>query len=393
MEFRQQVVPLSDFGKKQVNFIQVSANEPIPPQGQISLRIAYRGYQFGYAEIGYSYIKDHIDETYTVLREDGNAYPQVGIPNEGVNRVRILHSYDYRIAATVPDHLVVANGGRLENVDRKDGRVTYTYTSLKPSWRMDVAIADYRIIEDKPNKLRAFFFKEDADKGEMVLKTMQNTMSLYTEWFSPLPKFSGFSVIEVPEGYGSQADAACIMQTADTFEDRDSLTGLYHEISHIWNPSHLDPMPCRLESEGLAMLLQYLAQEKLDGKAGAVEGGFNRLSGRVRQSFERTPRAKDVPIIAYGQEDLTDMSYTKGMLFFTLLYRLMGEQEFLETVGSFQQKYMESGATTEEFMRHFQRNASVELRPLFQEWLLGTESSRLIEEEWTLDEMLARYQD
>ena len=393
LEFEQRVVQFSDLGKKQVNFVRVTPREPVPPNSQITLRIAYGGYQFGYAEIGYRYIKDHIDETYTVLREDGNAYPQVGIPNGAANRVRILHSYDYRISATIPDHLVVANAGRLDNVDRKDGRVTYTYSSLKPSWRMDVAIADYRIIEDKANKLRAFFFKEDADKGEMVLGTMQDTMSLYKEWFGPLKDFLGFSVIEVPEGYGSQADTACILQTADTFRDRNSLTGLYHEISHIWNPSHLDPMPCRLESEGLAMLLQYLTQEKLDGTTGAVEGGFNRLSGRVRQSFDRAPRAKDVPIIAYGQEDLTDLSYTKGMLFFTLLYRLMGEEAFLETVGSYQQKYLESGATTEEFMRHFQRHSPVELAPLFQEWVLGAESSRYIIEEWTLDEMLARYQN
>jgi aminopeptidase N len=393
LEFEQKIVQFTDFGKKQVNFIQVTPSDPIPPQSQTSIKIEYNGYLLGYAETGSMYIKDHIDNTYTVLREDANAYPIVGVPNGRVNRARILHSYGYRISTTVPDHLVVANGGRLENVDRRDGRVTYTYTSLKPSWRIDVAIADYRIIEDQPNKLRAFFFAEDAEKGEMVLKTMQDTISLFTEWFGPLNDFLGFSVIEVPEGYGSQADAACILQTADTFHDRDSLTGLYHEISHIWNPSHLDPMPCRLESEGLAMLLQYLTQEKMGGKSDAVESGFNRLSGRVRQSFERNPAGKDVPIIAYGQEDLTDLSYSKGMLFFTLLYRLMGENEFLATVGSYQAKYRESGATTEEFIRYFQRNSSVELAPLFQEWVLGAESSRYIVEEWTLDEMLAKYQN
>jgi hypothetical protein len=37
----------------------------------------------------------------------------------------------------------VVNGGRLEGETERDGKVTYRFSSLRPSWRMDFAVADY----------------------------------------------------------------------------------------------------------------------------------------------------------------------------------------------------------------------------------------------------------
>jgi hypothetical protein len=225
----------------------------------------------------------------------------------------------------------------------------------------------------------------------MILEAMKKTLVLYTNWFGPADNFQGFAIIEIPEGYGSQTDVTSILQTADAFQKQDNLTALYHEIAHIWNVRDNDPLPDRLESEGLAMFLQYLAQESLDNKQDALKKGYERLSDRFRQQCKHNPKCKDVPIIEYGNEDMTDLSYTKGMLFFYLLYRIIGEKDFLDASGTFYQKYKKKGATTEEFLNHVKQRTNKKLDRLYQEWIYGTESSQLILDGVPLEDLIKRY--
>jgi aminopeptidase N len=286
---------------------------------------------------------------------------------------------------------VVANGAKLSGKSTIDGQTTYTYTNLKPAWRMDMPIAPYGILEDKQNNLKIFYLPRDEDNAGMILEAMKKSLRLFTNWFGPADDFQGFTIIEVPEGYGSQADVTTILQTVDAFRNRDKITDLYHEISHIWNVRASDPLPARFESEGLAMFMQYFVQKILDNKPDALINGYERLSEHFRQQCERNPKCKDVPIIAYGNEDLTDLSYTKGMLFFFILYNVIGEEDFLNAAGSFYQKYKHSGATSEEFLNHVKQHAKQNLDRLCQEWIYGTESSRLVLDKIPVEEIIQRY--
>jgi len=225
----------------------------------------------------------------------------------------------------------------------------------------------------------------------MILKAMSTVLQLFTNWFGPADDFQGFAIIEIPEGYGSQTDVTSILQTADAFQKRDNLTALYHEISHIWNVRANDPLPSRFESEGLAMFLQYLVQEKLDNKADALQSGYDRLSNRFIQQCERNPKCNDVPIIKYGDEGLTDLSYTKGMLFFYLLYHVMGEDDFLDVMGTFYQKHNKTGATSEDFLKHVRERSKHNLDKLYDEWIYGTESSRLVLDGMPVKDLIQRY--
>jgi len=389
--YQQEVLSFEDWEQLQVNFVEARLPQPIAPDHSLTIGIVYEGFLFGYSNDGWMYVKDHIAKDFTFMRMDGYGYPVVGYPSDKVNRRSGLQSYDYSLSVTVPEGLVVANGGKLTGKSTIDGQTTYTYTNLKPAWRMDMPIAPYGIVEDKQNNLKIFHFPQDKDNASMILKAMNTVFQLFTNWFGPADNFQGFTIIEVPEGYGSQADITSILQTADTFQKQDNLKALYHEISHIWNVRDNDPLPDRFESEGLAMFLQYLVQEKLDNRPDATRKGFERLSDRFRQQCKRNPKCKDVPIIQYGNEDLTDLSYTKGMLFFYLLYHVMGEKDFLDAAGSFYQKYKHTGATSEEFLNHVKQRSEQNLDRLFQEWIFGTESSRLVLEGMPTEEMIQRY--
>jgi len=391
MPYQQEVLSLEDWEEIQVNYIEVRLPKPLASGQSKTIGIVYEGFLFGYSNEGWTYVKDHIDQEFTFMRMDGYGYPVIGYPSEKVNRRAGLQDYDYTLSVTVPENLVVANGGKLVEKSTIDGQTTYIYTNGKKAWRLDIPIAPYGIIVDKENNLKIFHFPQDKDKAGMILEAMKKSLQLYTNWFGQANNFQGFTIIEVPEGYGSQTDVTSILQTADAFQKPDNLTALYHEISHIWNVRDNDPLPDRLESEGLAMFLQYLVQERLDNKPDAVKKGCERLSESFRQQCKRNPKSKDVPIIEYGNEGLTDLSYTKGMLFFYLLYHVMGEDDFLEAIGSFYQKYKQTGATSEEFLNHVKQHTEKNLDRLYKEWIYGTESSRLILEKVPVEDLIQRY--
>ncbi|MFC1543556.1 M1 family aminopeptidase, partial [Candidatus Neomarinimicrobiota bacterium] len=199
----------------------------------------------------------------------------------------------------------------------------------------------------------------------------------------------GFTVIEVPSGYGSQTDFTCILQESEAFKGE--LHFLYHEVSHLWNPPSLDQNPSRFQSEGLACFLEYLLAERLDGKAGSLENGLALYREQFRAQCQRNPKFKDVPIAEYGAQDCTEASYTKGPLAFWLLYRLIGEQSFIDTYRRFYQEYGGKGATLEDFITTVKKVAGKDLQKFFDEWIYGTQSSDYLLGDMSLKQILELY--
>ncbi len=310
---------------------------------------------------------------------------------EGQLRGR-LAQFNYALSVTAPKSLIVANGGKLLRATTKGDMGVSYYSSLKPSWRIDIAIAKYRLYEDPSGDLRVYSLDNNNDAGaQAVLNAVKQSMALFTSWFGPLRRPSGFSIIEVPAGFGGQADATCILLTPEAFHDRSRLYHFYHEISHLWNVRSLDPLPPRFESEGLAEFLQYLLQEKLEGKTDALRSAEAELLDSVRDNFVRNPKAAPTAMIDFGRADITELSYTKGMLFFDLLFRVMGEKNFLSALGRFCQEYAETGATAQQFLDHIRAHSSVPLEKLFREWVTGVESSSYILDRLTFDEIAGKY--
>ena len=256
---------------------------------------------------------------------------------------------------------------------------------------MDFAISDYQILEDKNNKFRIFHFPADKDGAHQILDSLGKAMELYTEWFGPLKFFNGLTVIEIAEGYGSQTDVTTILQDESSLKNTESHYGFYHELSHLWNVKSKDKLPPRFESEGLAMLLQHLMQEKLEDKPAATETAVNNMRDRLQKSFTQNPDWEDVAMIDYGSADLTGLSYRKGQIFFYILYELLGEELFLDAMGSFYQKYYDTGATAQEFVAHVKNLSSINLDLLFEEWIFGTKSSELIMSEMSILDIANSY--
>lgn len=387
LEFSQQVVAFEDWEKFQTNHIIVTLATPLAPGEKLDIEIEYDGHLLGYAETGMLYVQDHIAEKFTLIREDCEAYPQIGYPSYSVNRAAGLSEYDYQISVTVPDSLVVANGGELLGIDDRGDSKTYHYQNILPAWRMDIAIAPYQILEEGDN--RVFFFPEDSTGARRVIETLALTLKLYTEWFGPLHEQHGFSVIEIPKGFGSQADVTCIIQTAPVFKSADAAGHLYHEISHQWNVKENVDFPCRW-NEGMASFLEVYTADKLSGSdqtVSAIQKNLDRLGKRMKQH----PEYRNLAIVDYGRERVTGLSYSVGEIMFGLLYKLAGDEKFRQIIGEYYRTFYATGADSEEFLKLASRIAPGGPSMMLREWLMTSKPMEYAEAGKTIEEILQDY--
>ena len=388
LPFTQAVRSFEDWEKLQANCIDVSLPEPIAPRGRKTIIIHYEGYLEGYTDAGMRYVKERVDKAFTILRPDCLAYPQVGYPSWKTNRSAGLGSYDYTINVVVPSSLTVANGGRLMGIVPSGEDKIYSYKNIKPAWRIDIAIADYRAMKDEKSDFKIFHFQDDEEGAKRVLKSLRDSFELCTKWFGPSELAGVFTIIEVPEGFGSQADVTSILQTRDAFLNMDQMHQIYHEISHLWSVTSLDPLPPRFESEGLATFLEYLIQERLENRAGALQKRAQAILERLQKDFRSDHKARDTAMIDYGREGFSDLAYREGMLFFYVLYHRVGEERLFKAIGSFYNKFRISGATARQFLEEMERSVGTNLRDLYQDWVYSSAVSKRIADGALLADLL-----
>ena len=387
--FTQKVLSIAGWEKVQVNVITISLNSRINPGERRTIHLEYEGHILGYVETGWRYVKDHIDEEFTIMRTDGFGYPIVGYPTENDMMAIVKERYHYFLDVAVPDGLIVANGGQLIKKKKHDGVTTFSYKSIKPSWRIDIAIADFRVLEKIDSKV--FYFLQDSVGARNIMQAMGRSLTLYTEWFGPLHDYRGYTIIEVPKGYGGQADVTSILLPADNFENTETYHGIYHELSHQWNVKPLDPRPCRFQSEGLAQFLQYLVSEKLNHEEHAISEAADRYMKRFQEACLKNPKYKTIPMKDYGIQDMTDYSYTNGMICFAIFYEIVGAEQFNKIIGSFYSEYRSRGATLEDFINHCKKNASMDLNRFYNDWIYTTKAIDFIIEGKTFEELIDLY--
>jgi hypothetical protein len=389
IKFNQDVVSFSDWEALQVNYVSVFVNKVRPGHIEQKIIVDYEGLLLGYTETGMSYVKDNIDAAFTLLRMDCFAYPVQGTISWEKNRASGLSYFDYTISVTVPDSLSVVNGGQLISKNKTNGFTEFIFQNLKPAWRIDIAIGKYSTLNE--NGFSIYYFPCDSSGAKNVSESVAKTYSLFNNWFGEVP-FSGYSIIEIPNDWGSQTDVTCIIQEASAFKDRNKLYELYHEISHIWNVTSIDKSPCRLESEGFAMFLQYLVTEKIDHKIGLLDSAANKIFENLKRKFASDSVASNTAIIDYGRKQLTDLSYTKGMLFFYILYRNVGENVFMKTLNGYYKLYRNKGATTEDFLKYLQTELNTKkTEKLINDWILTSKSSKTILFSKSIENLAEKY--
>ena len=363
--FRQRVVAFEDMGKLQVNYIEVPLNHALAPGQETTLELEYEGYVLGYRETGMLYVQDRIDTTYTIVREDAYAYPQPGYPSQATNRRAGLPTYNYTARITVPAAYTVANGGELVTRTDSGATVSYVYRSLKPSWRMDFAVARFTTL--KAGNLTVFHLPADSAGARRIVSTMSRTLQLYTRWFGPLRGTAPFTVIEIPDGWGSQADITSILQAAAAFHDARRESELYHELSHLWNAASGEA-PAPRWDEGLASFLEDVTADSLTGTA-TTDSSAMRVARWLATRFAADSSLRSTPMADFGKREMTGYSYWVGSVMFHGLYRVVGHESFSRIIGAYYRRYEAGGGSSAAFVRTAQEVSKMDLTAFFNDWL------------------------
>lgn len=388
VSFTQDVVQLQDEPLLQVTQIRVTLPRPVLPGGRTTLRLDYAGPLVGYTEVGWQYVRDHIDTAFTIIREDAFAFPSIGGSSGSANRTRPRPDFPYDASVRVPARFVVATGGAATRTVNSDGTVTWRYVSDGPSPFLNIAVAPFDTLVD--GGVHVFYFPADSAGARRLLASARAGLDTLAQWFGPPPRAAlHLTVTEIPDGWGSQASlVGGIIQTASAFRDPARLGELYHELSHLWNARDTDN-PAPRWNEGLAMFLQDLLRERLDGWTGRAEV-MGRTLASVRQAAGEDSLLATVPFAEYGRRAMTGRSYRVGAVMFAVLYDLLGPQEFDAVIGGYARQYA-AGGTTRDFVAYASHRATRDLTPFFDDWLFTTRWTGLVARAGSIAELAGHY--
>lgn len=390
LKFSQNVLGLSDQKKLQANVVKIQLSTPLLPDKSLRLNVNYDGSIFGYPEV-MAYVRDTINEPFSLIRPDAFAYPMVALPTNK----SVLGAYDtsftYDVETTVPADYTVACGGALTATTKGAETVTFAHKSKIPTWRIDIAIAKFKILTDEERKLSVYVVPEDEPGAKNLLNGMKNVIAFYSRMFGPVKNYQGYTVIEIPDGWGSQASDYYFLQTSAAFKDPDRIGEMYHEVGHTWNVKAKSAVRrCRYFDEAFASYFEGLAIREFKGEA-AFLADMEKSRDSFAQWAKYDKRNYDTPIADYWKEELGRLSYTKGAWSLYVLHQLVGEEKFRGIIREFLEGFSEPGADFGDFRKTAEKVSGKNLGKFFDEWIYGAESSRLLVEKVPIAEIVRRY--
>lgn len=364
LRFDQDVVQFSDWPRFQVNQVRIELPEELAPGTEQTISIRYGGVLVAYTETGMTYVRDHVDRQFTILRTDARAFPSIGVASLAGLRSLPRKDFAFSASITVPDDLVVAAAVPPSGVMKSGGERTWKFNASDPVPFVNIAIAPFETLE--ADGVRIFHFAEDAQGAERLKNRVLHTMERYGAWFDTKKTDGTVTIIEIPEGWGSQASlAGGILQTADAFRSEDQLLQLYHEIAHLWHPSDTD-VPSDRWNEGFATYLAMRLAADLDSEID-LASSMSELAIRQRERAG----SSTIPMSEYGENNLTDLSYGTGALMFYMLQESLGTDVSDAALGAYIRRYRPRGSGTREFVESIRR-ASPAATAVLDEWLFST---------------------
>ena len=390
LPFKQTVVKFSDENSLQVNFVSVRLSEPLAPGKTAAVRLKYAGALWGYPEV-MAYVRDRIDENYSLLRPDSLAYPVLAEASFQSFVAAFRLGFTYQVQTEVPAGYVVACGGKHVETKRTANTTAFVFESYRPTWRIDIAAAKFKVTEDAGRKIRVFAIPEDEGEGRRILEAAQKSFRFYSGLFGEVGDFPGYVIIEIPEGWGSQASDFYILQSAAAFRDKGRTSELYHEIAHNWNVRAKPAIQrCRYFDEAFASYFQGLAIREFEGEE-AFEKYMNRLRDRFLQSCERDGKNGSTPIADYWREERGENSYTKGAWSLFVLHQVVGDTVFQSLISDFLREFRPREVDFKDFQGFAEKAAGRKLDRLFTEWISGAESSQLLRDKLDAGKIAERY--
>jgi aminopeptidase N len=337
------------------------------------------------------YVKDRIDENYSLLRPDDFAYPFIA-KNTFRSVLRGYNSlFSYHIKINVPYDYNVACGGKLVNTQSLGKGKEFTYENIVPAWRIDIAIAKFKSLIDEEKNLKVNYLPEDEEGAKIVMAAMQRSIGYYIKIFGKPAKFNGYNVIEIPDGWGSQTGDFYFLQAAAAFKDTGRLHELYHEIGHTWNVRAKESVRnCRWFDEAFGSYFEALSLKEFNGHE-----AFLKRMEQYRKSFLRNVKNDSTvfytPITGYGKQNIGNNSYLKGPWSLYILNSILGDEMFNNLIRKLLIGYSNKEIDFDEFRIFVNKFTGRNLDKYFNDWIFGIGSSKQLSNGLSAEEISRLY--
>jgi len=150
------------------------------------------------------------------------------------------------------------------------------------------------------------------------------------------------------------------------------------------------PTRCRYFDEAFASYFQALALREPRGQESYVSD-LERVRASFRRRASQHPLALDTSISDYGEHEIGGFSYTKGAWSLYVLHELVGERAFRSIVRRLLTDFGSAPADFVAFRRLAEQVSQRDLSRFFDEWIFGTESSRLMVGDDSIEQIVDRY--
>lgn len=283
-----------------------------------------------------------------------------------------------RLRVTVPDTLIVASNGVLENEWSLPGaRKTYVWYEKYPiaTYLVSLAISNYEVFSDyfrytsgDSMEVVYFVYPEHVDTARVSFAVTVPMIEFYSELFGLYPFIEEKYGMAEFEPAGAMEHQTCTsMGRRFLLRSRGYDWVVAHELSHQWWGDLLTPAEWAdvWLNEGFATYSEALWVEHKDGF-----DAYTRYMSRP-QLFERFRGT------LYDPEDLFGVTvYWKGALVLHMLRHVMGDEGFFKALRGYvsEESFRYKNVTTADFQRICAGRYGGSLSWFFDEWVYGVGS-------------------
>jgi aminopeptidase N len=293
-------------------------------------------------------------------------------PNEGVD-----------MFITVPKDLVVAGPGLLQKVTKHGDKATFhwktnytinNYSIIFNVGDFAVVTREYTTVDGHKVPIEFYVLKEHLNKAQHHLDVFEKTIHEQEKYFGEYPWVKEkIGIVETPhlgmEHQTMNAYGNKFRYIKVGGEDYDDL--MHHEFGHEWwgNKMTAKDWADYWIHEGINTFGDALYIKDYDG-----EDAYNKYFQRAALGFQNT-----TPIVQHPDMDeeaayIGDI-YGKGAFFMHTLRYIMGDSLFFPSLKKFinsPQYTYDNLVSTDDVQQFFSKESGMDLRPLFDLYLRGT---------------------
>ncbi|MFT7162284.1 MAG: aminopeptidase N, partial [Bacteroidia bacterium] len=305
-------------------------------------------------------------------------------PNKGRNWLPTIdHPSDKskcEFIIVAPAHYqVVSNGLKIEETDLPTGkRLTHWKQSVPIApWLYVVGVARFAVqhVDDFNGKaIQTWVYPQDRDAGFYdFAEPTKKVLEFYSDYVGPFSYEKLANIQSNSVGGGMEAASAVLYGDKSVTGERSVRwrNVIIHEIAHQWFGNAVTEYDWDdvWLSEGFSTYFTLLFIEHQYGHDAFLKG-LKSSQEKVNTFYGKNP---DYTLVHNNLSDMQNVSssqtYQKGSWTLHMLRGIVGTDNFKKGVRSYYDKYRDSNAITDDFVREMEEASGMDLSAFFDQWL------------------------